>query len=324
MSWQTLLLLVSLVVLTGGAELLVRGALALGHRMGLSPLFLGVTVVGFGTSTPELCTSLLAGVDGLDDIAVGNVVGSNTFNVAIILGTTAVLRPIAVRVAALRAELAMAIAAALVPFLALLSGCVMGRVHGVVLLCALVGYLRWSFVRNRVASETPPSADDGVSPAKRNPVARGILCVVAGLGLLVVGSHLLIESATRIAAQLGMSELAIGLTVVAAGTSAPELVTSLVAARRGAVDLALGNVLGSNVFNSFGILGLTCVLQPQAVRHQVLALDTPVMLLVSVALLPIASTGGRISRREGATLLFGYTAYVGVLLFWAPTWFGGR
>lgn len=324
------LLALSLVVLTGGAELLVRGAVSVARRFGLSSFFIGLTIVGFGTSTPELCTSLTAAARGSGDLAVGNVVGSNTFNIAVILGITALLSPIAIRLEVVRRELLVVMAVGLVPLVVAVSGGRIGRAAGAIMVVLLAVYLWRGYVVGRAqASEEETAAERelerefGATAAgwRGHGAVHGAM-IVAGLALLVGGSWVLVYSASSIARGLGVSELVIGLTIVAAGTSAPELVTSLVAALRRQSDISVGNILGSNIFNILGILGLTCVVSPQQVSRQVLVLDLPVMLLASAVCLPIMFSGARISRSEGLMMLSGYTLYAYALFAWAPAWFG--
>lgn len=319
MLWYASLLLTSLLVLTLGAELLVRGAVSIAARSGLSPVFIGLTVLGFGTSTPELCTSVLAGIQGLEHIAVGNVVGSNIFNIAVILGLAALVHPIVVEERLIRKEVWVVMAVATVPFVALLSGGRLGRLFGAVMVLGLATYVWQAFKAGRSAQKE--QEDRPVPPARSSGSLTSAALVVAGLAALAGGSQLLVVSASHLAGGLGMSELTIGLTIVAAGTSAPELVTSLVAAYRGQTDLAVGNIFGSNVFNLLGVLGLTCLVHPQAVAPQTLVLDAPVMLLASLAMLPIMRSGGRISRLEGALLALSYVVYVTLLLTVVPSWF---
>jgi len=342
---------ISLITITLGAEVLVRGASALALRMGVSPLFIGLTIVAFGTSSPELGASLAAVARGSPDIAVGNVVGSNIFNIAIILGLAAAVRPIVIGIAAIRRDIFIVILVAAVPWLAVAAGSVLPRWSGVVMVAALLAYIWISYLAGRKAApdvqreiesgieESLLIAHDPQSPSLSVPCPgvpegegrkkwwdRGwvsIVSVIIGLGLLVLGSRFFVDAAVEIARAIGMSELAIGLTIVAAGTSMPELMTSTVAAIRGRSDLAVGNILGSNIFNILGILGICAIVQPQAVSQQVLVLDTPVMFAASVALLPIIRSGGRIARGEGIAMMVAYAGYVAVLLAAAPRWFGG-
>ncbi len=311
----------SLALLTLGAELLVRGSVAVARRLGVSSFFIGLTIVGFGTSTPELFASLTAALRGQDDLAVGNVVGSNIFNIAAILGIAALICPIPVKLTVVRAEVWIVITAAATPWLGAAIGGTVERWLGAVLLAGLGIYLWRGFVvgRREGAAEMEALEHVGIElPGRARDRVLELAMIAAGLGFLVAGSYLLVDSASAIARSLGVSELAIGLTIVAAGTSAPELVTSIVAAWRKQPDIAVGNVLGSNIFNLFGILGLTAVVQPQKLSPQVMALDTPVMFAASLALLPIVGTGARISRTEGAILLACYVGYVVLLFTWAP------
>lgn len=327
---HALILIASLVALTLGAEALVRGSVRLAERMGVSSFFIGLTIVGFGTSSPELFTSIAAALRGAGDIAVGNVVGSSIFNIAVILGAAALVYPIRVQLQVVKTEVWVTIAVAVLPWLAILNGGVIGRPLGALFFVGLIGFLIRGYRIGRAAHEETlkpgelpplPSGEPPERPAKPNVWVNAALAG-GGIALLAVSAHYFVESASAIARSLGVSDLVIGLTIVAAGTSAPELVTSVMAALRKQPDVAVGNVLGSNVFNLAGILGLTCVIKPQEVSRQVLVLDTPVLLLASLALLPIMATGARISRPEGAALLIGYTLYALVLFLLAPGWFG--
>jgi cation:H+ antiporter len=317
-------LALAILLLSAGAEALVRGASALARRMGLSLFAIGLTVVGFGTSSPEMFTSVAAGLAGRGDLAVGNVVGSNSFNIGAILGLTALLAPIPIPRALVRGESWIVLLTALVPFLALVLGGVLPRWLGVTLVLLLAAYVRRAYLAGKTQAAQPAAEAQAAGDlhldrpeALAHPV-RSLLLALAGLVLLVFGADLLVSSASTIARGMGVSELAIGLTIVAAGTSAPELVTSLVAAYRGHSELALGNVLGSNVFNVLGVLGATTALTPQRVAEQVTTFDGPVMVAFSAAMLLLAYTRARIGRVEGLLLLLGYVVYVVVLLGRAP------
>jgi cation:H+ antiporter len=311
----------SLGMLTGGAILLVRGAAALARRMGVSSFFIGLTIVGFGTSTPELFASIFPAIRGHGGIAVGNVIGSNIFNVAMILGATALVCPIPVKLRVVRREVLVVLAVSVLPLLALTAGGRIERWHGVLMLAGLGGYLWRGYREARgEAEEEIAAVERGIEhelaidrTAWHTKVPASLAFAAAGIALLVTGADLLVASATGIARAGGLSEFVIGLTVVAAGTSMPELATSLVAAARKQPDIAVGNILGSNVFNILAILGLTCTVRPQTLAPQALWLDLPVMLLASAALLPIFTTQARISRLEGAFLLSGYIAYMATL-----------
>lgn len=312
------LLVVSLGLLTLGAELLVRGSVRIAQRAGLSSFFIGLTIVGFGTSTPELAASLAAAMRGQGDIAVGNVIGSNIFNIAVILGIAAIVCPIPIKVAAVKREGLIVILAGAVPFAALLTGGVIGRPLGAVLVAGLCAYLYMAYRAGKRDAHadllTELEKEVGVEPSKSDgSVVLSLVFLACGLGLLIFGARVLVDSATTIARGAGISELVIGLTIVAAGTSMPELATSAVAALRRQPDIAIGNVLGSNIFNIFGILGVTCIVRPQMVADQVFVLDGPVMLGLSVLLLPLMFSASRISRAEGVVLLACYGGYLATL-----------
>lgn len=315
-----LVLLASLATVTVGAEALVRGASALALRAGVSALFVGLTVVGFGTSSPELAASLTATLRGANDVSVGNVVGSNIFNVGIILGLTALIQPVRVRLRAVRRDLLVAIGVCVVPWISLLAGGEIPRLVGALLILALAFYvwMSWRATR-RVPEEDEALARDevettlSVHPARAR-IWANVGLIVLGLAMLIAGSRWFVDAALVIARAVGLSDLVIGLTVVSAGTSAPELVTSLVAARRRNPDIAIGNVIGSIIFNLLGILGAGALVAPQVVNRQVIVLDTVVMLGFTLALLPIMKTGGLISRREGIALILVWAAYTALLL----------
>ncbi len=317
-------ILLALIVVSVGAELLVRSASLLALRAGVSPLFIGLTIVGFGTSSPELGASVTATLHGLNDVSVGNVIGSNIFNIAVILGITAAICPISVKIEELRSELKVAIAAALLPFLALAYGGVLPRHLGILMVAGLLAYLVRTYLVNRRATETEQKllAEEVKETLKIEKSGQrlidntwiNLIFIVIAFAMLISGSHAFVEQAVSLARAFHISELVIGLTIISAGTSLPELVTSLMAARRGNVDIAVGNVIGSNIFNVFGILGVCTAIKPQTVSMQVLSVDAPLMLLASLALIPIMKSGAVISRKEGAALLLGYLLYLTFLL----------
>jgi cation:H+ antiporter len=301
-----------LVLLAFGAEGLVRGAASGARRLGLSPLLIGLTVVAYGTSAPELVVSLHAAVGGNADVALGNVVGSNIANVGLILGLSALLCPIQVRAQILRIDLPIMIGISGL-LLGLLWDGVVGRLNGVVLVAGALAYTVvciWG-ARDEPRAAVEETFDAGVPSA--GSVGRDLLYGAGGLALLVLGARLLVTGAVTIAETVGLSTTVIGLTVVAVGTSLPELATAVVAALRGQSDLVLGNVVGSNIFNVLGILGVTAVIQP--VDGTGLAWwDGGVMLGFAVLTLPLFWTRYTFSRLEGGLLLAGYVAYVGVLI----------
>lgn len=319
-----LIILVSLGLVTAGAEALVRGASWLALRAGVSALFVGLTIVGFGTSSPELGASLTASLKGSSGVSVGNVIGSNLFNIGVILACTALIQPVRVAFAAVRRDLLVAIGAAFVPWLSLGFAGMLPRWSGALMVGSLVAYLVVAYRSARGAQPAQAAlavteVESSLSLASdkgglTDSVAFNGTLVVAGLGLLVLGSQWFVGAAIDLAQTLGVSDLLIGLTVVAVGTSLPELVTSIVAARRGNPDIAVGNIIGSNIFNLLGILGVCTLVTPQRIEAQVLWLDAPVMVLLTLALLPLLRSGGVITRREGMAILILYVTYVAVLV----------
>ena len=316
MAANLLLLLLSIGVLVAGAELLVRGAGRLALRLGVSHFVIGVTVVGFGTSAPELAASIASATTGHAEIAIGNVVGSNIMNIALVLGVTAMIAPIPVDRGIVRRETLVTIAVSFVPLAALATQRTVGRVFGATMTLGLLAFLYWSFSSSR-RDGGHPSEEDLVPdqpPRGAGPLLLDIVVMAAGLVLLVGGADQLVRSATEVALGLGVSEVVIGLTIVAGGTSAPELATSLVAVARGRTDLGVGNILGSCVFNILGILGITAIITPIEIPIEVFQFDLPVMILVAIACLPILLAGHRISRLEGVLLTASFVLYT-VLLF---------
>lgn len=305
-----LLIALGLVLLFFGGEGLVRGSAALALRLGVSPLVAGLTVVAFGTSAPELVVSLKAALDGLGAIAIGNVVGSNIFNIGLILGITALICPLKPQLQIIRFDTPIMIVVTLVG-MGFLWDSALGRAEGAFFFAGLLIYVTATVVMARrvpVQPEVNAEFTDSV-PAPHGPVWRDVAFIVGGLVLLVVGSRCLVNGAVEVARGFGVSDAIIGLTIVAGGTSMPELAASLVAAARRQPDIALGNIVGSNVFNILGILGISSLvapLQAEGISH----VDLGVMLAFSVVLLPIIATGRRFERWEGALLLAGYGGYL--------------
>ncbi|WP_412048574.1 calcium/sodium antiporter [Hoeflea sp. Naph1] len=304
MLMHIVLLSLGLALLTAGAEFLVRGAISLANRFGMPPLLIGLTVVGFGTSMPELLVSLKAALAGAPALAVGNVVGSNTANILLILGAAAIISPIAARIPNLTRDLVMMLVAALT----MLGLGYLGNVTPVLggaMVVVLVAYLAW------IASvKSGASCADEAELHTRLAGWKEAAFIIGGLAGLFIGASLLIDSATAIARQFGISEAVIGLTIVAIGTSLPELATSVVAAIRGHAEVALGNVVGSNIFNILGILGVTAMVAPVPVDASMANFDIPVMLAVSLALFALILIAGRIGRGAGLAMLAAYTGYV--------------
>ena len=316
-----LLFLAGLAALIVGANLLVRGASKLALSLGISPLVVGLTVVAFGTSSPEMAVSAGAALSGQTDIAVGNVVGSNIFNVLFILGVSALIVPLVVNVQLIRQEVPIMIGASLLLMALALDGRI-GLADGVLMLVLLGAYTAFLVVQSR--AQTQAAKDEyaaEVRPAESGAwdarwPAQAVL-IVGGLALLVLGADWLVTAAVAFAKALGVSDLVIGLTIVAAGTSMPEVAASLVAAFKGERDIAVGNVVGSNTFNILGCLGVSGVLAGTSglgVAPSVLAFDLWVMLAVALACLPVFLSGREIARWEGGVFVAYYAAYVAYLI----------
>ena len=305
-----------LAALVAGAELLVRGSSKLARSWGVGPLVIGLTIVAFGTSTPELAVSLKATLTGQADLSVGNVVGSNIANVLLILGVCALVAPLRVALQLVRSDVWVMVAASGVVWGLSMDGEI-SRVEGLLLASSLVLYT-WHAVRQEQRqSKTDPSEQGSDQPRQSHASwtehwSVNIGLALAGLALLIQGSEWLIDAALALGRDLGISELILGLTVVAVGTSLPELATSFIATLKGERDIAVGNIVGSNIFNLLGVLGLSAALSPVAIQvaESALRFDIPVMTAVAVACLPIFFTGYRIDRWEGALFLGYYIAYV--------------
>ena len=313
----TIFFLLGLGLLLGGAELLVKGASRLAAALGLSPLIIGLTVVSFGTSSPELAVSVQSAYAGQADIALGNVVGSNIFNVLFILGLSALIVPLVVAQQLVRWDVPLMIGVSVVTLVLGFDGRI-GRLDGALLFGGLVIYTAFAIRQSRKESQAVQAeyaAEYGDPPPQRAGLLRNLLFVAAGLAALVIGSNWLVDGAVALARAFGLSELIIGLTVLAVGTSLPEVATSILAALRKERDIAVGNVVGSNLFNLLGVLGLSSLVSPNGINVPAAAegFDLPVMIAVAVACLPIFATAHKIARWEGG-LFFGYyilyTAYL--------------
>jgi cation:H+ antiporter len=319
---ENILLIIGLVLLVIGADALVRGASKLAAAIGISPLVIGLTVVAFGTSAPEMAVSTVSGLNGQANIALGNVVGSNTFNILFILGLSALVTPLVVAQKLVKIDVPLMIAVSLLAYLFALNG-VISRPEGLLLFSGIIAYtvflIRQSHRENQVIQAEYAREYGAKEPLSLNVLVKNIMLILAGLGLLVLGSKWLVDGAVAIAQRLGVSELVIGLTIVAAGTSLPELATSVVASIRGERDIAVGNVVGSNLFNLMAVLGLAGLVSPSgiAVSAQALRVDMPVMIAAAGFCLPVFFSGSRISRREGALFLGGYMVYTAYLVLTA-------
>ncbi len=310
------MLIAGLILLVIGAEILVRGASNLAAIAGISPLVIGLTIVAYGTSSPEMAVSILSSYSGQADIAVGNVVGSNIFNVLLILGLSAVVAPLVVAQQLIRLDVPIMIGVSFLMLLFGLDGRI-GRSDGVVLFAGAIAYTLFLIYQSRKENNAEVQQEYEQFAAKTNGRPMPLIWlinlgyIVGGLALLVLGSRWLVESATTIARAIGVSELVIGLTIVAAGTSLPELATSVIASFKGERDIAVGNVVGSNIFNILAVLGLSAVVSPAglSVSEAVLRFDGLVMLAVAIACLPIFFTGNLITRWEGFVFIAYYIAY---------------
>jgi cation:H+ antiporter len=327
-----LTLIGGLVLLVVGGELLVRGSVRVAERLGVSPLLIGLTLVGFGTSTPELVTSVEASLIGSPGIAIGNVVGSNIANILLILGASAVIFPLAVSSSALLRDGSFVILTALV---FTLVGYTVGltRPVGLVFVAALIGYMVYAYrqeksttlveAQGHTAAFDRGEAFEGVEPAfgSREVDSSGgllswalpILGAVGGLAIIIFGGRLLVDAAIDLARTIGMTETVIGLTIVAVGTSAPELITSIVAALRKQSDIAVGNILGSNIYNILGIGGVTALIAPTSFPPEIVRFDNWVMIGASALLFAFA-WNRNISRVEGGIMIATWVAYIAWLI----------
>lgn len=310
---QTAFLVGGVLLLLVGAEGLVRGSSSLARRLGLTPLVVGLTVVAFGTSAPELVVSLEAVMRGAGDIAAGNAIGSNIANIGLILGVTAIICPIPVALSMLKLDAPVMILATLVVGGFLLSGS-LSQIVGLALLASLFLYVGWNVrMARRSTSEEAAQVFAEEIPAPSGPVARDILFVGLGLVALVVGARLLVSGASDLARAAGVSEATIGLTVVAVGTSLPELAASIVAAVRQQTDIAVGNIVGSNIFNLLGILGTAALVGPLEAPG-IRIIDLAAMAVLAFAVIPMIWTGRRVIRTEGVLLLALYGGYLWLVL----------
>jgi cation:H+ antiporter len=312
------MLLGGFVVLIVGGEVLVRGASHLAGALGINPLVIGLTVVAFGTSAPELAVGVTSAIGGQPDIALGNVVGSNIANVLLVLGLAALATPLYASLRVVRREVPIMIAASITFWLMALGGSIQ-QVEGLLLFGASIVYTV-SLVRGARHEEVaaPVAAIEAEARTERTPRAIGINAALVATGLvgLVLGANWIVSGATAVATAMGIPEIIIGLTIVAVGTSLPEITTSVVAGVRGHRDLAVGNVVGSCLFNLLMVLGVTAIVSPEPVpvSSDLLAVDVPLMVAAAVACLPIMFTGFTVDRREGVVLLAFYAAYLAYLL----------
>ncbi len=316
---------IGLAALVAGAELLVRGASRLATALGISPLVVGLTVVAFGTSAPELAVGVSSALAGQPDIALGNVVGSNIANILLVLGLAALVTPVVAALRVVRREVPVMIAASIALWLMALSGHI-DRLEGAILFAGIIVYLALLARSSRRESgrvRAEFAAEYGSATAGASASLGNLGLAAVGLVLLLVGADWIVTGATAMATSLGIPEVVVGLTIVAVGTSLPEIATSILAGVRGHRDIAVGNVVGSCIFNILMVLGVTALVAPVplAVSPDLLAVDVPLMVAAAAACLPILYTGLVVDRREGALLLgfyVAYLAYLGLVAFDEP------
>ena len=314
-----LLFIAGLVILILGADLLVRGASRLAAAFGVSPLVIGLTIVAIGTASPEIAVSLQAAANGQGDLTLGNVLGSNIFNILFILGITALIAPVVIAEQLIHKDAPIMLGVSLLTLALALDGN-LGWMDGAFLLLGLIVYMVFALRQSRTESrEVQEEYAKEFAEKEQHTVKKTILNIVfilVGLGLLVRGSNWLVDSAVQIAKVLGVSELVIGLTIVAVGTSLPEIATSVIATLKGESDIAVGNAVGSNIFNLLGVLGIGALVSPDGifVAQRVLLFDLPFMVFVALVTLPIFYIDNRISRIEGGLLLSYYVIYVSVVV----------
>ncbi|MBK9924772.1 MAG: calcium/sodium antiporter [Anaerolineales bacterium] len=308
-----------LIILIIGADLLVRGASKLAAAAGIPPLVIGLTIVAIGTASPEIAVSLQAASLGQGSLTLGNVLGSNIFNILFVLGVTALVAPIVIAEQIIRFDAPIMVGVSLLAFALAVDG-KFGAVDGLIMILGFLGYTFFALRQSRKESEkvhkeyAQEFADTEKHTARNT--AKNILFIVIGLGLLVLGARWLVDSATSIAKAIGISELVIGLTIVAVGTSLPEVATSIIATLKGESDIAVGNAIGSNIFNLLGVMGLSGILSPGGivVTNHVLTFDFLVMVFVALICIPVFYVDDNVSRGEGMLFLSYYVLYTAYLI----------
>jgi len=312
-----LAIIFGLILLVWSADKFVEGASCVAKSYGVSPLLIGMVIIGFGTSAPELVVSVLSSVQGNPGIAIGNAYGSNIANIALILGVTAILKPISVHSQVLRKELPILFAVTLLS-VGLLRDLDLSHLDSVILLIVFAGLMSWT-IRTGIKEKQDAFSMEVVQElgSKKVSLKRSYIMLISGLTLLIVSSRLLVYGAVGLASQFGVSDIVIGLTVVAVGTSLPELASSVIAARKGESDLALGNILGSNLFNSLAVVGISGTIQPIQIDREILFRDMGTMTILTFSLFVIGygfKKQGRINRIEGTVLLASFIAYTFYLI----------
>ncbi|MDH3327564.1 MAG: calcium/sodium antiporter [Gammaproteobacteria bacterium] len=310
-------------LLIWGSDKFVDGAAGMARTLNVSPLIIGLVIVGFGTSAPEMLVAAVAGLDGNTGLAIGNALGSNITNIALVLGATALMVPLTVHSKLLKREFPVLFLIMGLTLILLLDGN-LGRIDGIILLSGLLGFILWmiylgkkSQAENSGVAHDPMQDEFEEEMPDKLPIGKALVLLTIGLIVLLVGAKLVVWGAVSIAQAFGISDLIIGLTVVAIGTSLPELATTITSAKKGEHDIAIGNIIGSNMFNLLGVLGIPAVIHPAAFDSDVMTRDVPVMVLLTIALYLMAKgwagKAGKINRIEGAGLLIAYFAYLGTL-----------
>lgn len=308
-----LLIVLGMVLLYFGADFLVRGSSTIALRLKIKPLIIGLTVVAFGTSAPELVVSIKAGIVDSADLAVGNVVGSNIFNTLFILGIAALLRPIKTHINLIKWDIPVAIFASILLVVLLLDRNI-STIEGIVLFCGIIIYVLVNIIKGR--EESSPTIDKEIKqviPTTKLNFLLQIFLVIIGIVGLVFGANYFVKGAIRLALLFNINQAVIGITIVAAGTSLPELATSALASIKKEGDISIGNVLGSNIFNIFCILGIAAIIQPITIQN-ITMFDLGTMLFSAVLVFPFMKTGFTLSRLEGATLVMLYFVYLTILI----------
>ena len=317
MLFNSLAIFAGLVMLVWSADRFITGAAALANNLGVSPMLIGLTIVGFGTSAPEVLVSAMASLDGNPGLAIGNAIGSNIANIGLILGLTALIVPLSVHSGVLKREYPLLLAVSLIS-LALMWDGSLDRTDGVILVVLLVLILGWMIRSAKLGVKDPIAGEFDAEIPHDIPMARALIWLIVGLVILLASSRLLVWGATNIATALGISDVVIGLTIVAIGTSLPELAATIASALKGEDDIAIGNVIGSNLYNILAVLSLPGLLAPGPFLPEILYRDQPTMLLMTIALFLMGygfGKQGRINRLEGAILLCAFLGYQSLLFF---------
>jgi cation:H+ antiporter len=311
MATTIVLLIIGLIVLIIGGDYLVRGSSSIALRLHLSPLVVGLTIVAFGTSAPELLISIQSALKGSPDIAMGNVVGSNICNLALVLGITAVVNPVKVQLNSIRVDWPVTMGSSILLYLMVLEG-MLTAVEGIIFVIALIIYIVFIVTNSRKAVKSAKLKLDlpNLPDAPKKQIWKDIFFIIIGCVALFFGSEWFVISAKDLALSLGVEERVVGLTIVALGTSLPELVTAAVASYKGESDLALGNLMGSNIFNILSILGITAIIQPISVHEVILNKDIIWMLMITLMILPLMIVRREVGRGDGTVLLIVYAVYI--------------